>query len=102
MHFDGVESSKNVMNDLTMKKIMNMVIYVWINFWPSGYLKFVLKCFELILFNSPFTFLVVRYTIMPLTSEQNEYVLCLHQPKLIYFLMCSVKKFIINKICNKR
>ena len=34
---------------------MNVVIWVWLNFGPCHYLKFVLKYFELILFNGPFT-----------------------------------------------
>ena len=32
MHFDGVEPSKNVMKGLTIKKIINVVIWVWFNF----------------------------------------------------------------------
>ena len=41
--------------------------------------------------------LLVRFTVMPLTSEQNEYA----WPNLICFLMCSMSKFILNNICNK-
>ena len=43
MHFDGVESGKNVMKDLTIKKMINVVIWVWFNFWLSDYLKFILN-----------------------------------------------------------
>ena len=43
------------MKDLTIKRIIYVVIWVWFNFWPSDYFKFVLKCFELILFNGPFS-----------------------------------------------
>ena len=73
MHFDGIESGKNVMKDLTIKKIINVVIWVWFNFWLSDHLKFILICFELLLFYGPFMILLVRFTVMPLTSEQNEY-----------------------------
>ena len=97
MHFDGVEPSKNVMKDLTIKKIINVIIWVWFNFWPSDYLKFVLKCLELILYNGPFMILLVRFTVMFLTSEQNEHA----WPNLICILMCSMSKFILNNICNK-
>ena len=78
------------------KKIINVIIWIWFSFWPSDNLKFFLKCFELILFNGPFMILVIRFTVIPLTSEQNEYAWCLHQPNLIYFLMCSMSKFILN------
>ena len=93
MHFDGIESSKIVMKDLTIQKIINLAISVWFNFWPFGYLKFVLKCFELILFNGPFMILLVRFTVMSRTSEQKEYAWCLHQPNLIYSDVLNVKTY---------
>ena len=93
MHFYGIESSKNFMKDLTIKKNINVVIWVQFNFQPSYYLKFVLKRFELVLFNGPFMILLVRCIIMPLMSGQNEYAWCLYYPNLIYFLMCSMSKY---------
>ena len=45
--------------------------------------------------------LLVRFTIMPLTSEQNEYAWCLDQPNLTYFLMCSMSKLILIRFVIK-
>ena len=49
IHFYGTEPSK------VLRKISAQF-----NFWPSNHLKFILKYFEIILFNSPFTIPLVR------------------------------------------
>ena len=41
-----------------------------------------------------------RFTVVLVTSEQNEYVLCLHQADLPYFLMCLILNFMLKKACN--
>ena len=41
------------------------------------------------------------FTVMLLTSEQNEHIWGLHQAVLLYFLMSSMSNFILNKISNK-
>ena len=41
------------------------------------------------------------FTVMFLTSEQNEHVWRLHHAHFLYFLMCLMPNVILNKICNK-
>ena len=51
MHFDGIESSKNVMKDLTIKKNYKRSHFEYGLIFGSLIISnFFIKCFELILF----------------------------------------------------